>query len=49
MRSTKNLHKMIHDSDRSSVRSKTIFEMSAQISKFGIKIHVQLQEGKPLL
>jgi hypothetical protein len=45
----KNLHKMIHDSCRSNVRSKTIFEMSAQVSKFVIKIRVQLQEGKPLL
>lgn len=42
-------HKIIHDSDRSSVRSTTIFKMSAQISKFGTQIRVQLQEGKPLL
>jgi len=40
---------MINDSDSSSVRSNTLFEMSAQISKYGIKIRVQLQEGKPLL
>jgi hypothetical protein len=40
---------MVHNSDRSSFGgSKTVFEMSAQISKFGIKIRVQLQEGKHL-
>jgi hypothetical protein len=39
----------MRNSDKSSVRRKTIFEMSAEISKFSIKIRVQLQEGKHLL